>query len=541
MSIPTATPNEPTTNSSSSTNTGEPHGDAKDVLAALGEPYGAVSRVFWRQFLLACVLGPLMGVLSALYLTCTDWLPRKWLGSFDFGQGVFGAGEWWWVGVTAGTGLVVGVGKVVLRFDYAAGFFTELRTQHVDFVRASKVFVLSIISLAGGASLGPEWGLGCLGGSIGAWWSWYRDLPRKQRAQNTLLGLSAAMGALFPSPLLGTLMMHELANPRTFRHFMRSIVLTSTAAVSSMCVFLTLQNSTFFPELVHTIPISLYNFYTFHTWHAAVAILPAGPVGVILSPTLGGALFGLVTVWLPNTITSGSNQLFVIILHGLPSSSVSSSSAAVASTFSTAFLLLTAFGKALALGLCKGSGFFGGIIFPFFVIGTCVGCCVHRAFADSLPALLCVSCFMVAVPAAFCPIPITLVLIATSTFVFGAQQSIPIFVSVVCSHLCGAGLGYLQRALQRGAAADSIAVPAPPPPPLPRGDSRQRRTAALNSPSSDPSAKRRAGTSPPRPTPAVVPTITVSGINSSVVEPTDDTEREQPHNQHDPLREALLP
>jgi H+/Cl- antiporter ClcA len=55
---------------------------------------------------------------------------------------------------------------------------------------------------------------GCLGGGIGTW------LVEKMKFDNeenekllVLTGMSAAMGAVFPTPVLGILMIHELGEP----------------------------------------------------------------------------------------------------------------------------------------------------------------------------------------------------------------------------------------------------------------------------------------------------------------------------------------
>ena len=38
-----------------------------------------------------------------------------------------------------------------------------------------------------------------------------RGLPEWERRENTLIGMCAAMGALFPTPVLGVMLMAELA------------------------------------------------------------------------------------------------------------------------------------------------------------------------------------------------------------------------------------------------------------------------------------------------------------------------------------------
>ena len=58
-----------------------------------------------------------------------------------------------------------------------------------------------------------------------------------------------------------------------------------------------------------------------------------------------------------------------------------------------------------------------------------------------LPILLCITTFMVAIPCAFVPVPITFSVLAASTFFLGAYESIPIFVAIFTAYtiLCGSG------------------------------------------------------------------------------------------------------
>ncbi len=58
-----------------------------------------------------------------------------------------------------------------------------------------------------------------------------------------LSGMSAAMGSLFPTPVLGVLLIHELGNPP--KSFMESTLLLSVAAVASFLVFFALEPFTF--------------------------------------------------------------------------------------------------------------------------------------------------------------------------------------------------------------------------------------------------------------------------------------------------------
>ena len=72
------------------------------------------------------------------------------------------------------------------------------------------------------------------------------------------------------------------------------------------------------------------------------------------------------------------------------------------------FLVWTAAAKLLTLAVSQGSGFVGGQIFPLMFAGACAGTALTRAIPQ-WPCALTVPALMSAVPAAFAPVPFTLV------------------------------------------------------------------------------------------------------------------------------------
>ena len=55
-----------------------------------------------------------------------------------------------------------------------------------------------------------------------------------------LSGMSSALGALFPTPLLGVLMIHELGNPP--RAYMESIIILSSGAIIAFIVYVNIAS-----------------------------------------------------------------------------------------------------------------------------------------------------------------------------------------------------------------------------------------------------------------------------------------------------------
>ena len=67
------------------------------------------------------------------------------------------AAQWYWVYVTSGAGFLVGCLRVLMKYpENLPGFFKEVTDCHVDPTWALHTVLLSAISLAGGANLGPE-------------------------------------------------------------------------------------------------------------------------------------------------------------------------------------------------------------------------------------------------------------------------------------------------------------------------------------------------------------------------------------------------
>ncbi|MGH7642487.1 MAG: hypothetical protein ACRENX_05640 [Candidatus Dormibacteria bacterium] len=87
----------------------------------------------------------------------------------DFRPGWFG-GHWWWVAVTAAAGVIVGLLRWLTRLPVEVpGLFDDLRAQRVDTGLVPGTIVVSVMSLIGGSSVGPEKVLGTIGGGVGSW------------------------------------------------------------------------------------------------------------------------------------------------------------------------------------------------------------------------------------------------------------------------------------------------------------------------------------------------------------------------------------
>jgi H+/Cl- antiporter ClcA len=119
----------------------------------------------------------------------------------------------YWIAITGCTGLVVGLLRYFIGYpDDLPGLFKEIATYHVDPKWSPASSLISMISLAGGMSLGPEQALASIGGGLATYISEHYVQYEDQEYKKLLVlgGMASALGALFPTPILGVLMLIEL-------------------------------------------------------------------------------------------------------------------------------------------------------------------------------------------------------------------------------------------------------------------------------------------------------------------------------------------
>src|SRR3954464_7629727 len=188
-------------------------------------------------------------------------------------------GSLWWVAVTAAAGVLVGVLRRLFHLPARMpGAVQELEEQRVEPSTVFQAVAVSAVSLAGGASLGPEDALGRLGGGLGTWVSEREKLDESTRATNTLTGISGAYGGMLSSPLLASILTLELARPRTER-LRETLFAGLLSATVAFAVYFPIAGSTF---------VGLYELpsFSYEDWQ----LLAAVPLGLV------AAALALVTV-----------------------------------------------------------------------------------------------------------------------------------------------------------------------------------------------------------------------------------------------------
>jgi H+/Cl- antiporter ClcA len=359
-------------------------------------------------------------------------------------------GNLWWVAVTAGAGVLVGVLRRWFQVPAKLpGTIKEIQAQRVEPSTVPAAVAVSLVSLAGGASLGPEDALGKMGGGLGTWVSERQKLSTDEQATNTLSGMSAAYGGLLASPILATSLVLELGRLKA-RRFADTLVASLLSSSIAFAIYFAIAGSTF-------VGIFAVPPYKYKDWHLAAAIplgLAAGALALItlivigvmtkltaplaertiLRATIGGVIFGLVGVALPLTLFTGTDQLSTVIDKG--------------AILGAGLLIAVVFAKMLVFGLCEATGFIGGPFLVMLFIGGTAGTAAH-VLIPGLPGGLAFTTMFAALPGALVAAPFSLIVLVTLTTRIGALQTAPVAIAVLTAYLAVSGTGTLMALAQR--------------------------------------------------------------------------------------------
>ena len=396
-------------------------------------------RSFWNITGWAGVFGLVMGAVGIAWLGLVEKLPQElWGHPADHD---FAGGTWWWIPLATGFGLLVGLMRRWLTAARQPDLFAEINEAHVDHKVVPPSVAVSAVSLMGGASLGPEGGLGLLGGGLGDWFAKRRKADPETRKAHTLTGMAGAFGGLFTAPLLGPLMIAEVARPGGDRPVERLIptVLASTLGFAVL-----------YPVVGYTF-LDLYEVpsYDLEVWHlfAAVGIGAMGAVVAVLTgiaiklgarvtgpasshpvplAMAGGLFLGVMAYLMPLTLFSGSGELKVVIAQG--------------QALGAGLLIAVIVAKMVTFAASLSTGYIGGIVFPMLFLGGTLGMAIH-VIIPGIPVGLAVPAAMAAVPGAAVAIPFSLIAITAFAVTVDAANVAPIGIAVLTSYLLVVGTG----------------------------------------------------------------------------------------------------
>lgn len=333
----------------------------------------------------SCVLGLIVGVGAALFLTLVNfliefvWVSIPHMVSIPFYPilvGLFG-------------GVLVGLVQTKLgnypitMHETLSEFKQKGRVTYQD--QIGKNFLAAVIVLMFGASLGPEAALsGILGGMI-TWMGDHLKLTLKNKERLLKLGIGTMLAAIFRAPLAGIGEAFEEHNYPTIDSRLKRILLYGLSTLFGLIGFLSVKR--LFPEE------SVFTLYFSKTivwkWQAIVlvplAFLVGGLFGIlflkiemitdelarklnhpILAALIAGLCIGVFALWSPYFLFSGEHQLFPFSKEAIQ--------------FPLFNLVLLGIGKATLTNICFSFGWRGGKIFPAIFSSTAIGFAVVQLF-----------------------------------------------------------------------------------------------------------------------------------------------------------------
>ncbi len=404
--------------------------------------YFARDRVFWFRLGRAVIIGAFAGI-AAFFFTQLVRIGTELIWPEDVDYGWLG-GELWWLAIVGVAGLIVGVLRVVLHIpDDLRGSLGIIQEGAVDRSMALQAIGISIVSLVGGASLGPFDGGVRSGALVGDWFATIRGLPDRERRVDAVSGINGSLGGLLTAPVLAALFVTELRWPER-RNLYRALLPGLAASIFGFVVSFAIIGDTFLG--VFALP-----GYEVRLWHFGLAVL-LGFLAAVLSwllgltvftirrwivpllsnqvvrATVGGLALGGIAILFPLTLASGKGQLGVAIDN--------------VEQLGAALLIAVVAAKIVAVAISLTTGFIGGPVMPALFIGGTAGLAVHALVPD-IPIALAFSCMLVALPGVSVGAPFSMVFLAALTVGVGAVETAPAAVAVLTAYTLTSGLGWV--------------------------------------------------------------------------------------------------
>lgn len=340
----------------------------------------------------SCVLGLLVGIMSAAFLSLTNFMI-----------------DVVWTSIPEGLSLplypiLVGLigGCLVGLIQTKVGRYpTTMHETLSEFKQKKRVtykkqigrnFLSALVVLMFGASLGPEAALAGIMGGLITWVGDHLKLTLQRKEELLELGIGTMLAAIFRAPLAGVSEVFEKNDQPTFNNRMKKIMLYALSTGFGLLGFLFVKQ--LFPE---------ESIFSLHfpkniswKWQAVlfspVSWLIGGLFGLLflkiemltdrlatkinnqmISALIAGLCIGIFALWSPYFLFSGEHQLLPFSQEALQLSFIN--------------LLLLGIGKAFLTNLCFSFGWRGGKIFPAIFSSVAIGFAIVRLFPYT-PGLL---------------------------------------------------------------------------------------------------------------------------------------------------------
>ena len=369
----------------------------------------------------------------------------------------------WTILICTVGGLLVGL--LVRAFGDHSGIFAEImrefgRSGRFDYRHAPGIVLTAIVSLASGASLGPEAPLADASGGIGTLLADRLHLDARATRSLSYSGVSAMLGAFVTSPVGGPLLALESAQgggsglTLYFWVLFPSLLAASVATV----VFVALSGAFFgtlyaFPEylpslrhLLQAIPLGLIGGVVgvlfFIVLQRLQRMMQPLKDRLVLRGLIGGLGLGIAGAIFPLVLFSGEEESLELIAR--------------AAEIGVPMLILLAGVKLIVTGLGLATGWKGGYIFPVLFVGVALGLATNLLFPQ-IPVAVAVSATIAGALAATMRAPLFAIMF---TMVLVQRETAPVVaVAVVAASLLAAMV-----ALWNARGSQSLAPPEGAPP-----------------------------------------------------------------------------
>ena len=408
----------------------------------------ATSKAYWLKFFWGVLIG-LLVALSVLFYNYVMNLGLTWLWPEPPGWEPF-SGSWRVVLIMTIAGFIVGL---LHRFMKAReiGVAEIIKDGRTDNKFVPGGLLVSLVSLIGGFSIGPEVPSGMLAGGIATWISEKRADKEDAQRSNVISSITSAYGGLFTAPLGAIMMVLEMPHMQS-ANFYGTLIIAAAASMVGFAVFY-LSGSDQFAGLLRILDLPVYDL---RVWHMLIAVV-LGIVGAVLALTFGltmgllkrlikpidvnpilrntlvGFLLGLLGYALPLTLFLGSDGLEVVTDNAVE--------------MGAALLVVYVFAKIFATAGAISASFIGGPIFPLFFVGGAMGTVINLLFPE-IPIALAVGCGMAAVTAGALPIPITMGIYTILIVGLPLTEAIPILIAAFTAFLIIRGFGLVAKTVK---------------------------------------------------------------------------------------------
>ena len=379
---------------------------------------------FLRAVLLAGAFAAVVACVAVAFLVVVEVLTRLAWEEAPNALGVDPHG--WWTLVPLGVaGLIIGI--ITLRYsgrtghEPSAGMLDGVPSPMAD---VPVIIAVAAISLAGGASLGPEAPLLSVMMAVGPLatrWVGQADRPSVMAG-----GIGSLLGSFLGAPLSAGVFTLE-AVPQTGAPLHALTIPSIVGGTVGLLVFKALRGGAFATYNLPDYP----GFSWSHVWMALAIGAAGGVIGralVVVHQAGHRATAGLRTRPIPLALLGAGVMALVALTAGAQTLFTGehelSEAVDEAAKLGGGTLAALAVGKAAALLAASLTGFRGGLVFPLMFVGGVGGLALAQV-APGIPAGLAVGCGMAATGVAMFRLPISIVLFVA---VFTGPDLVPLMV-----------------------------------------------------------------------------------------------------------------